>query len=231
MGIRHLGIIIDGNRRLAQRLMLQPWKGHELGARKVEKLLNWCSEAGIKEVTFYAFSLQNFKRPKLEFDYLMNLFVREFNGLSQRVDELREKGLRIRFIGRRELFPKEVQTSMNKLEALTKDHSKLTAYFAMAYGGREEVIDAIKKIALRAKTNGLTPDKIDEKFVMESLYLPSEPDLVIRTGGEHRLSNFLPLQTIYSELIFLDKMWPEFEKEDFLECVAEFERRDRRFGR
>jgi len=227
---RHIGIILDGNRRFSKRLMMKPWKGHEWGAKKVEKLFDWCKEFGVKELTLYAFSYENFDRPKKEFDFLMNLFVKEFTRLAE--DERLEKDrIRVNFIGRIQMFPEKVREKMHKLMDITKKNNGYIINFAMAYGGRTEVVDAAVKIAKQVKEGKLKVDKINEEVFAKNLYMSNDPDLVIRTGAAIRTSNFLLWQSAYSEFIFLEKFWPEFEKEDFVECIAEYGRRDRRFGK
>jgi tritrans,polycis-undecaprenyl-diphosphate synthase [geranylgeranyl-diphosphate specific] len=227
---KHLGIIMDGNRRFSTKLMLKPWKGHEWGAKKLETVLGWCEEYGINEITLYTFSIQNFERPKKEFDYLMKLFTENFEKLKND-RRINEKGIRINVIGRLWMFPKEVQERLNEIMELTKKNNKYIINFAMAYGGREEVIDAAIKVARKVKAGKLSIEEINEEVFRKDLYLESEPDLIIRTGGEKRISNFLPFQGAYSEYIFIEKMWPELEKEDFVECLEEYSRRKRRFGK
>lgn len=225
---RHIGYIIDGNRRFARRLMLKSWRGHEWGAKKVEKLLNWCKEYGIKELTLYAFSQENFDRPKREFNYLMDLFRKEFNRLK---DHPRLNELKINFIGRIWMFPEDIQKIMHELMEKTKDNAKFMLNFAMAYSGRSEIIDATKKIASMVKKGLLDIDEINQKVFSQNLYLESEPDLIIRTG-ESRLSGFLLWQGAYAEIEFLPKkLWPEFSKKDFVKCLQEYANRDRRFGK
>ena len=227
---RHVAIILDGNRRFAKRLMLKPFMGHEWGAKKVERLFDWCKELGVKELTLYSFSIENFNRPKEEFNFLMDIFKKEFNRLKD--DERLEKDdIRINFIGRISMFPAGVQQIMRELEEKTRKHSRFIINFAMAYGGRAEVIDAVRKIAEEVKQGNLDVTKINEEVFTDKLYMSDEPDLIIRTGGEHRTSNFLIWQAHYSEWVFLEKMWPEFEKEDFLQCIEEYSKRERRFGR
>ncbi len=228
--LKHIGIILDGNRRFAKRLMKEPWKGHEFGAGKVEKLFEWCKELNIKEMTLYCFSMQNFNRPKKEFDYLMKL-CKKFFEKAKTNKKIHENKIRIKFIGRINLFPKEVYKKMKELEKATKDYSDYKINFAMAYGGREEIIDAVKNLGKEVKNGELKINKINEKVFAKFLYLDSEPDLIIRTGGDHRTSNFLMWQSAYSEWIFLKKTWPEFEKEDLCNCIKDFARRERRFGR
>jgi tritrans,polycis-undecaprenyl-diphosphate synthase [geranylgeranyl-diphosphate specific] len=180
----------------------------------------------IKELTLYTFSIQNFNRPKNEFDFLMKLFKETFEQFRDdpRIDKY---GIKINFIGRWQLFPQDIQDSFRYLEEKTKNNTNYILNFAMAYGGREELLDAIKSIVAEK----IPADKITEELVAKHLYMDSEPDIVIRTGGEKRISNFLPWQSIYSELFFIDKMWPEFEKEDLQKILDEYEHRDRRFGK
>ncbi len=226
----HIGIILDGNRRFAKRLMLKPWKGHEWGAKKLRHLFEWCKEYDIKELTLYAFSVENFDRPKNEFNYLMDLFRKEFDTVLAD-PKIHESNLRFHFIGRLWMFPKDIQERMQKIMDLTKSHTQYVVNFAMAYGGRAEVVDAAKKIAEQVKDNKLKIEDINEQVFSENLYMQDEPDLIIRTS-ESRLSGFLPWQSIYSEIIFLpDTLWPEFEKKDFVACINEFQKRQRRYGK
>ncbi len=226
----HIGIIMDGNRRFSKRLMLKPWKGHEWGAKKVIKVMEWCRELGIRELTLYSFSIQNFNRPKEEFDYLMSIFKKNFEKL--RHDTRLEKfGIRINVIGRLWMFPKEIQEKMEQVMERTRHNKNYIVNFAMAYGGREEVIDATRRIAEQVKNGKLDIEKINEETFSRNLYFSDEPDLIIRTGGERRTSNFLAFQSAYSEWLFIDKMWPEFSKHDFKRAIKDFVARDRRFGR
>lgn len=225
---KHIGIIIDGNRRFAKRLMKTPEKGHEWGYKKVKELINWCKELNIKEITLYAFSIENFNRPKREFNYLMNLFKKAFRKLQEEKELNKTK---INFIGRIWMFPQSVQKEMYSLKEKTKKNKPFTINFAMAYGGRAEIVDAVKKIAEAVKYNGLDINKIDENLIQHNLYLESEPDLIIRTS-EERLSGFLTWQSVYSEIIFLPKLlWPELSKQDFIWCLQEYSNRQRRFGK
>jgi tritrans,polycis-undecaprenyl-diphosphate synthase [geranylgeranyl-diphosphate specific] len=223
MGNLHIGIILDGNRRFAKKLMKQPWKGHEEGAKRVEELFDWCKELGIKELTLYCFSLENFKRTKEEVEFLMSLFRKEFERLGN--DKRIEKDkVRINFIGQKELLGKDLQELMNQIEKKTREHNNFILNFAIAYSGRQEILSAVKSLVKSGK-------EINEENFTESLLLKDEPDLIIRTGGEKRTSNFLPWQSIYSEWIFLDKMWPEMTKKDIEEAIEEFNSRQRRFGK
>ncbi|RZD31885.1 MAG: di-trans,poly-cis-decaprenylcistransferase [uncultured DHVE6 group euryarchaeote] len=226
---KHVGIILDGNRRFAKRLMLKPWKGHEWGAEKVEKVLEWGNELGVCELTLYTLSLENFNRPKTEFNYLMELFKKEFKRLSKD-PQLQEKEIRINFIGRLWMLDEELQQILKGISNKTKNNSKFTVNFAIAYGGRQEVVDATIKIAEQVKSGELDISKINEETFLNNLWSSSEPDLIIRTGGETRTSNFLNFQAAYSEWIFLEKSWPEFEKEDFISAINEYNTRSIRKG-
>lgn len=226
---KHIGIILDGNRRFAKRLMLKPFKGHEWGYNKIKELFKWCKEYGIKEITLYTFSIENFNRPKEEFNYLMKLFERAFKETKED-KEIHENKIRINFIGRTYMFPKEVQESMKGLMKATEDYSDYVVNFAMAYGGRAEIIDATKKISQQIKDGKLKIEDINEEVFKKNIYLESEPDLIIRTS-ESRLSGFLLWQGSYAEIIFLpDVLWPEFSKEHFEQCLKEYSNRERRFG-
>jgi tritrans,polycis-undecaprenyl-diphosphate synthase [geranylgeranyl-diphosphate specific] len=221
--LKHIGIILDGNRRFAKRLMLEPWRGHELGFKKLEKIMEWLKETGVKEFTLYCFSLENFNRPKIEFDFLMKIFKEAFEMLKTD-KRIHENKIRLRFIGKRELFDKEIQERITDLEEITKDYNDYIINFALGYGGRQEIIEAVRKLVKKG-------EEINEENLQENLWLRHDIDLVIRTGGEKRTSNFLPWQATYAEWIFLDKMWPEFEKQDLLDCIEEFNNRKRRFGK
>lgn len=227
---KHIGIIMDGNRRFSKRLMMKPWKGHEWGAQKVEKLFEWAKELSIRELTLYAFSVENFNRPKKEFLYLMDIFRKEFEKLKDD-KRIHENKIRINVIGRVWMFPKDVQQKIKEIMDMTKDYDNYIVNFAMAYGGRAEVIDATRKISEKVKKGELSVEDINEEAFGSALYMDDEPDIIIRTGGEKRLSNFLMWQGNYAELFFLDKMWPEFEKEDLVAVIDEYNQRQRRFGR
>lgn len=227
---KHIGIILDGNRRFAKRLMLEPWKGHKLGKDKIEHLIDWSHGLGVKELTLYCFSIQNFNRPKFEFNYIMKLFTEAFREAKNN-KRLHDNKVKINFIGRTHLLSQEIQNLMKELETDTKDYSGIIVNFAIAYGGREEIIDAIKKLGRDIEDKKIDPRDLDEETFANFLYMKSEPDLIIRTGGDHRTSNFLAWQGTYSEWIFLEKTWPEFEKSDLIECIDNFSKRQRRFGK
>jgi len=225
-----LAIIPDGNRRAAKRLMQQPWKGHEWGLEKTKEVLRWCRELNIREVTFYAFSLKNFNRPKKEFDFLMQLFK---NGLDQLKidDDVKNNKIKVNFIGRLHLFDKELQEKMQEISELTKHHTKHIINFAIGYDCRAEIVDAVKKIAKDVKEGKIDLKDIDEALIQKNLYLSRDVDLVIRTSGEKRTSSFLPLQADYAELAFIQSYWPEVTKEEFVSIIEDFKKRDRRFGK
>jgi tritrans,polycis-undecaprenyl-diphosphate synthase [geranylgeranyl-diphosphate specific] len=227
---KHVGIILDGNRRFAKKLMIKPWKGHEWGAKKIESLLTWCKDLDIREITLYCFSIENFNRPKLEFDQLMRIFEEEFNRITKD-PRLDENKIKVNFLGKTEMFPKKVKNAMDQLVEKTKNNKEYTINFAMAYGGRDEIIDATKKIATQIIYKKIEVEDINKELFEKNLYMSHDPDLIIRTGGDRRSSNFLCYQSAYSEWFYLEKSWPEFEKDDFMQCIDEFCNRERRFGK
>ena len=224
--LKHIAIVLDGNRRFAKRLMLQPWKGHEYGAEKVEKLLDYAHELGIKELTLYCLSVENLRnRPKRELGYLLDIFRKEFKNIDR--EKIEKNKIRIRFIGNLELLPLDLRELCMKLEKETEENDNFIVNFAIAYGGRQEIISAVRKIV----QNKVKADEINEENFGNYLYMNDSPELIIRTGGEKRTSNFLLWQGAYSEWFFLDKFWPEFEKEDLVNCIEEFKKRKRNFGK
>ena len=229
MAVKHVAIQLDGNRRYAKKQGLNPMEGHRLWAVKAKKLVEeWAPELGIKELTLYSFSMQNFGRSKVEINFLFRLFVDVF---TKEATNLTNKDIKVKFIGRLHLFPKRIQNLAREVMEKTKNNLKLTVNFAFGYGSREEIIDGIKKLAHDIKQGKLHPDKIDENLFSSYLYLNSDPEIVIRTGGAMRTSNFLLWQSNYSEWFFLQKTWPEFEKEDLMAVLQEFQQRERRFGK
>ncbi|MCX6706998.1 MAG: polyprenyl diphosphate synthase [Candidatus Woesearchaeota archaeon] len=228
-GPKHVGIILDGNRRFAKRLMKRPWEGHKLGFDKVKKLFDWTAKLGIKELTLYCFSMQNFNRPKKEFEYLMKQFKAAFEEIPDNPD-IKKNRIRIKAIGRTGLLPEEVQEAIKKAEYATNKYNNYLINIAIAYGGREEIIDAVKRIGRLIEKGKIKDKDITEELVRKNLYTGDEPDLIIRTGGEQRTSNFLIWQSNYSEWIFIEKMWPEFEEEDLIQCIKDYKERERRYG-
>ncbi len=224
--LNHLAIILDGNRRFAKKLLLKPWKGHEYGAKKVEKLIERANQHQIKELTLYCLSVENIKnRPQKELKYLFNLFIKEFKNMDRK--KIQNNKIKIRFMGNLSLLPQELSKECKKLEKDTEKNNKMTVNFAIAYGGKQEIIQAIKKIIKK----DIPAKDINENTINKNLYMSSQPDLIIRTGGEKRTSNFLTWQSTYSEWLFLDKMWPEFQKQDLMQAIKEFKKRKRRFGK
>ncbi len=231
--LQHIAFIMDGNRRFAKRLMKKPWMGHEWGAKKVREVLRWCREVGVKYTTFYSLSIENLmSRPKKELDMLMRIFKREFSNIPTD-KEVHENEVRVNIIGRLDLLPKDVQEAAKKAMESTRHYDKYVVNLAVAYGGRQEIIDAVKKLVTLAKNNGMCAEKINEEMFREFLYTNGapDPDLIIRTSGEQRLSGFLLWQAAYAELFFTPQLWPEFSKKEFMRAVEEYNNRERRFGK
>jgi len=226
----HLGVIMDGNGRWAKRRGLPRLAGHRSGMKSVKEIVNTCGEIGIKYLTLYAFSVENWLRPKAEVTGLMRI-LREY--LLKEIDELDSKGVKVVSSGRIDDLEK---TALNILKDCTKrtQHNKgLVLNLALSYGGRAELADAIKSLAKDIKSGHLSPDKIDESLILKYLYHPEipDPDLIIRTSGEHRLSNFLIWQSAYSEFYFTEVLWPDFREADLIQALHEYQTRVRRFGR
>ena len=221
--IKHLAIILDGNRRFAKKQGLMSWKGHDKGAETLNKFLDWCKELGIKESTFYTLSTENLKRDKQEIEYLFDLFRKWFKKIKTD-KRIKEDRIKIRFIGDLFLVPEDIRKLASEIEQDTKDYSNYVINFCFAYGGRLELVNAFNKLKDKK-------EKITEEDIKNALWLSSEPELIIRTGGMQRTSNFLPWQSVYSEWVFINKLWPEFTKQDLLDCVKEFEQRTRNFGK
>ena len=227
----HIAIILDGNRRYALEKGIDIVKGHELGGEKLKDAAKWCYDLGIKVVTLYVFSTENFKRDKKEVGYLMTLFEKYFKKAGDS-EEVHKYKIRIEAIGQLGLLPPGVRKSIRYAEEKTKDYKGHLLNVAIAYGGREEIVEAIRRIALEAKNNSLDVESIDEHLVSEHLYTKGapDPDLVLRTSGEERISNFLIWQLAYSELYFEDVYWPDLSKADFLGAIKAYQKRKRRFG-
>jgi tritrans,polycis-undecaprenyl-diphosphate synthase [geranylgeranyl-diphosphate specific] len=229
----HIAIILDGNRRWASEKALNPWLGHEKGAEKVEQLLDWCLRLDVKSITLYAFSTENFVRPRGEVEEIMRIAEGEFQKIL--TDErIHKNKVRVKVIGRVSLLPETMQQLIADVEKATQDYDEHFLNIAFAYGGRAEIVDAARKIAEKAKEGEINPENVDERMFEQHLYtshLPNQdPDLIIRTSGEERLSGFLLWQSAYSELVFLDVYWPDFRMIDILRAVRTFQRRKRRFG-
>ncbi len=228
----HIGIIMDGNRRLAERLGIKPWEGHRMGARKIEEVLDWCYDLGIETVTAYAFSTENFQRPKEERERLFDLFEEYFYRVGD-MEKIHKRGVRVKAIGRVEWMPERVRRAIQYAEDRTGDYDSFYLNLAVAYGGRQEVLDAVKKIALDVREGRLDINQIDETTISENLYTNGhkDPDLILRTSGEERISGFLLWQSAYSELYFCESFWPGFRKIDLLRAIRTYQQRKRRFGR
>ena len=230
----HIAIILDGNRRWASRFSLNPWAGHDYGAKKTEDLLEWCLDLGVKSVTLYAFSTENFRRSPREVDEIMRI-VEEKLGALLKDERIHKNKVRVKVIGRPDLLPESLQEIIRRVEDATKDYDEHFLNLALAYGGRAEIVDAARKIAEKVRSGLLDADEIDEKLFEEHLYtahMPQQdPDLIIRTSGEERLSGFLLWQSAYSELCFLDVYWPAFRRIDLLRAIRTYQMRKRRFGR
>jgi len=230
----HIAIILDGNRRWALNHSLDPHVGHYFGADKVEKLLRWCLELGVGTITLYAFSTENFSRPREEVDEIMGLLEKKIEETLQSEDIHRHR-VRVKAIGRLGLLPEKMQGMIEKVEEATRDYDGHFLNLAIAYGGRAEIVDAAKEIAQDIVAGSLSLEEITEGVFEKYLYtayLPNqEPDLIIRTSGEERLSGFLLYQSAYSELCFLDVYWPEFRRIDLLRAIRTYQRRKRRYGK
>jgi undecaprenyl diphosphate synthase len=227
---RHVAVVMDGNGRWARQRGLKRTQGHEAGEDALFEAVEAALELGIGYLTVYAFSTENWRRPLDEVRFLMN-----FNEsiLLRRRQELHERGVRIRFSGRRGgRVPGRVLRRMEESEELTRKNRKMTLIIALNYGGRAELVDAARSIAQEAAAGRLDPDKVDEKTLARHLYLPDvpDPDLLVRTSGEYRLSNYLLWQLAYAELYFTDVLWPDFRREHLYEAVKTYQTRDRRFG-
>ncbi|MBW1839265.1 MAG: di-trans,poly-cis-decaprenylcistransferase, partial [Deltaproteobacteria bacterium] len=216
---QHVALIPDGNRRFAKRLMKEPWKGHEWGTEKFQKAFSWCRELGIKHMTFYTLSIENLNsRPKTELDFLMRIAGKELDTMIDGTSFVHKHRVKVNFIGRTDLLNKEIQEKIEKAREATKKYNDYTITLAIAYGGRQEITNAAKRIGLKVASGKLSPEKINEETMRQNLWTngSGDPDLIIRTGGEKRLSNFLLFQGAYSELAFVDTLWPEFSKEEFV---------------
>lgn len=222
---RHIGFIMDGNRRWARGRGLPTFEGHWRGYEKIKEVGDWCLKRGIKHVTVFAFSTENWKRSKEEVDYLMQLMHR---ALTNELHEFDRRGIKLKIIGRRDDLPSNVREAATLAEEHTANNNEGILYIALNYGGRAEIVDAIKTM-LTAKVE---PSKIDESLVRHFLYAPEAPDLdlIIRTSGEQRLSGFMLWHSVYSELYFITKHWPEFSEENLDLALAWYKDRQRRFG-
>ena len=231
--LEHIAIILDGNRRWASENEINPWLGHKRGAETVEQLLDWCEKLGVKFVTLYTFSTENFRRSPGEIEEIMRIAGEKFCKLL--TDErIHRNKVHVKVIGRVNLLPESLQELISNVEKATANYDKQFLNFAFAYGGRAEIVDATKTIAEKVKNGELNLDEVDENTFEKYLYtshMPKQdPDLIVRTSGEERLSGFLLWQSAYSELCFLDVYWPDFRLIDLLRAIRTFQKRKRRYG-
>ena len=230
----HIAIILDGNRRWASERSLGFWVGHQHGAERVTQLLDWCLDLGVKCITLYSFSMENFMRTPREVDEIFSIAEEKLKEIL--ADErIHKNKVRVKVIGRIELLPKRLQESIREAEAATQSYDNQFLTVALAYGGRAEIVDATKKIAEKVRQGELPVGEIDEEMFERFLYTAymakPDPDLIVRTSGEERLSGFLLWQSAYSELCFLDVYWPDFRRIDLLRAVRTYQQRKRRFGK
>jgi len=224
---KHIACVMDGNGRWAQQRGLKRTEGHSAGEKAMLETVYAALDVGVEWLTVYAFSTENWKRPVSEVRYLMQL---NENILVRNIDELHEKGIRVLFLGRRDWrVPGRLLREMERAAAMTKDNTKMTLTIAFNYGGRAEIVDAMKRMI----DSGVSSKDIDEKSVQKYLYNPEmpDPDLVVRTSGEYRISNFLLWELAYSELVFTDVLWPDFGKKQLYIAIEEYQNRTRRFGK
>lgn len=227
---KHLAIIMDGNGRWAKQKGMLRVFGHENGTKSVRTTVETCARLGIENLTLYAFSTENWNRPKLEVETLMKLLV---SSLKKELDTFNKNNIRLNSIGNLDMLPKSVQKELLGVIKKTKNNTRMTLTLALSYGSREEILNAVKKISDKVKNNIISTDSIDESIFNNHLYTHDLPDvdLVIRTSGEHRISNFLLWQIAYAEFYFTDVLWPDFSEENLYEAIISYQKRERRFGK
>ena len=226
---KHIAIILDGNRRWARSKGLDPKLGHKEGAETLKKIARYANKIGLKHLTVYAFSTENWKRTEDEVGALMLLLQNYLDDFSKRADT---ENIRIKVLGDISALSERMQKSINKCMERTKNNTGLTFNIALNYGGRDEILKAVRKIASEVKNGNLQVEQITEETISNNLYTAGQPDpdLLIRTSGEIRTSNFLPWQIVYSEFLFIEKNWPEFEEKDLDEAIQIYQKRNRKFG-
>ena len=227
---KHLAIIMDGNGRWAKQQGLLRAFGHEKGTKSVQITVETCAKLGIENLTLYAFSTENWNRPKLEVDTLMKLLV---NSLKKELATLEKNNIRLNCIGNIDLLPTKAKNQLLSVIEKTKNNTRMTLTLALSYGSREELLNVVKIISEKVKNNIISIDTIDESIINEHLYTHNLPDvdLVIRTSGEHRISNFLLWQIAYAEFYFTDVLWPDFKEDDLYAAIISYQKRERRFGK
>lgn len=224
----HIAIIMDGNGRWASQKKLPRTLGHKAGVEALKEIVRYTSSIKIKILTVYAFSTENWKRPLEEVEYLINYLLIEF--LKKEIDEINRNNVKIRILGDIKPLPKKTKEEIIKAVELTQNNKGLLFNIALNYGGKDELVNSFRVISEMILKKTITPADINEKLVSKYLYTANEPDLIIRTGGEKRLSNFLIWQGAYSELYFTDVFWPDFKKENLIEAINDYNTRNRRFG-
>ncbi|MBT9170484.1 MAG: Isoprenyl transferase [Actinobacteria bacterium] len=226
---QHVAIIMDGNGRWAQKRGLPRIAGHREGIEAIRRILKIAVEIGVRYLTLFSFSTENWNRPEVEIDGLMELFREAF---KRELDELNRNGVRLRAIGHCQKFPPDVYRSILEAEKITKDNNRLFLYLAVGYGGRDEIVDATRKIVDNVVAGKIHKEEIDKELFQRYLYAEDcpDPDLLIRTSGELRISNFLLWQVAYSEFYFTETLWPDFDRVDFLKAIISFQKRKRRYG-
>ncbi len=227
---KHLAIIMDGNGRWAKQQGFLRAFGHENGTKSVRLTVECCAKLGIENLTLYAFSTENWNRPKIEVDTLMKLLI---SSLKNELSTLTQNNIKLQSIGNLDLLPLSAQKELKSVMEQTQNNTRMTLTLALSYGAREELLQAIKTISSKVKNNIISTDAIDESIINEHLYTHNLPDvdLLIRTSGEHRISNFLLWQIAYAELYFTDVLWPDFKEEDLYEAILSYQKRERRFGK
>lgn len=227
---KHLAIIMDGNGRWAKQHGLLRVMGHENGTKSVRQVVEASAKLGIENLTLYAFSTENWNRPKLEVDTLMNLLIKS---LKKELPTLLENNIKLNTIGNFDKLPKNAQSELSEVLNKTQHNNRMTLTLALSYGSREELISAVKTISDKVKNNIISTETIDESIINQHLYTHNLPDvdLVIRTSGEHRISNFLLWQIAYAELYFTDVLWPDFTENHLYEAIISYQKRERRFGK
>ncbi|MDA6070962.1 isoprenyl transferase [Flavobacterium sp. AC] len=227
---KHLAIIMDGNGRWAKQQGFLRAFGHENGTKSVKKTITTCAKLGIEYLTLYAFSTENWNRPKLEVEALMRILI---NSLKKELGTLQENNIKLNAIGNLDKLPKSAQKELLDVIDKTKNNTRLTLTLALSYGSREELVNAVRIISDKVKNNIISIDSIDDSIINEHLYTQNLPDvdLLIRTSGEHRISNFLLWQIAYAELYFTNVLWPDFKDQDLYEAIISYQKRERRFGK
>jgi len=227
---KHLAIIMDGNGRWAKKQGFLRAFGHENGTKSVKRIVEACTKLGIKNLTLYAFSTENWNRPKLEVDTLMKILV---NSLKKELQTFQDNNIKLNCIGNLDKLPNSAQKELLNVMSKTKDNTRMTLTLALSYGSREELLSAVKQICDKVKNNIILSEDIDESVINKHLYTHDLPDvdLLIRTSGEHRISNFMLWQIAYAELYFTDVLWPDFTEKDLHEAILSYQKRERRFGK